>query len=188
MAQWEQRYFLQLAKQWRKEDSKADLPKDFLAAKRERAPERAVEREMLRRGAVATACGATSRTRWTTSPLAHSLKAAFCEVRDHWLADTLRVARQEEQELRQQEAALGLPGALAPAHAAELRRQRDLLPGKLRTVLEQRLSERCLRALGLLKHDLLAYHVYCIALSIIYIYILHIIYNIVYYITYTHMT
>ena len=30
MAQWEQRYFLQLAKQWRLEDTKVDLPKDFL--------------------------------------------------------------------------------------------------------------------------------------------------------------
>lgn len=30
MAQWEQRYFLQLAKQWRLEDRKVDLPKDFL--------------------------------------------------------------------------------------------------------------------------------------------------------------
>ena len=58
-------------------------------------------------------------------------------VRDHWLADTLRLVRQEEEELRRAEAALGLPRALAPQHAAELRQQRDLLPGNLRTVLEQ---------------------------------------------------
>ncbi|CAK9064233.1 unnamed protein product [Durusdinium trenchii] len=106
MAQWEQRYFLQLAKQWAAANGD-ELDPNFL-----------LER-----------CSCNSLWR-------HIKDAVDQFVRENWLVNTMSKVRQEEQEIRRQELALGLPRALAPAHLAELRRQGDLLPGTLRSVVE----------------------------------------------------
>lgn len=101
MAQWEQRYFQQLAKQW----VIAEDPKFLLDQ-----------------------CSCNSLWR-------HIKEAVDNFVRDHWLASTVRLVQQEEEEIRKKEALLGLPRALAPQHLAELRRQENLLPGSLRSYL-----------------------------------------------------
>ncbi|CAK9113924.1 Dynactin subunit 1 (150 kDa dynein-associated polypeptide) (DAP-150) (DP-150) (p150-glued) [Durusdinium trenchii] len=105
MAQWEQRYFLQLAKQWAAANGD-ELDPNFL-----------LER-----------CSCNSLWR-------HIKDAVDQFVRENWLA-ARRTGRLSPEEIRRQELALGLPRALAPAHLAELRRQGDLLPGTLRSVVE----------------------------------------------------
>eukprot|EP00434_Breviolum_minutum_P021088 symbB.v1.2.018605.t1/scaffold1491.1/size115652/4 len=79
MAQWEQRYFMQLAKQWpaaAKEGKHGDIPEpDFL-----------MER-----------CSCNSLWR-------HIKDAVDNFVRDHWLVNTLRLVKQEEEELKELDA------------------------------------------------------------------------------------
>lgn len=109
MAQWEQRYFQQLAKQWAiAEETKNGEALD---------PNFLLER-----------CSCNSLWR-------HIKEAVDNFVRDNWLASTVRLVQQEEEEIRKKDAALGLPRALAPQHLAELRRQENLLPGSLRSYL-----------------------------------------------------
>ncbi|CAJ1339937.1 unnamed protein product, partial [Effrenium voratum] len=114
MAQWEQRYFMQLAKQWpasAREHKGEEVEPDFL-----------LER-----------CSCNSLWR-------HIKDAVDTFVRDHWLVDTVRLVRQEAEQLAAAERALGLPRALAPPHAAQLRRFGELLPGALRSHVQDGLE------------------------------------------------
>eukprot|EP00931_Biecheleriopsis_adriatica_P055337 TRINITY_DN32689_c0_g2_i2.p1 TRINITY_DN32689_c0_g2~~TRINITY_DN32689_c0_g2_i2.p1 ORF type:complete len:1177 (-),score=214.66 TRINITY_DN32689_c0_g2_i2:76-3606(-) len=106
MAQWEQRFFAQLARQWP------------LAAGGDDAD-------------VPTADGLMAQC--SCNNLWKHIKNAVDEfVREHWLVETIRVLCQEEETLKAEESALGYPRAMAPGHVSELRRQGDLLPGILR--------------------------------------------------------
>ena len=103
MAQWEVRYFKQLAAQWR-----AGAVEDFSSLLQSR-----------------TTCNSLWR---------HIKDAVDDFVRDNWLSDTIKLARDHEALTAAREQSLGQPRAMAPHHVAELRFQTDLLPASLRAV------------------------------------------------------
>ena len=103
MAQWEVRYFKQLATQW-----KAGAGEDFSSLLQSR-----------------TTCNSLWR---------HIKDAVDDFVRNNWLSDTVKLAREHEALTAAREQSLGQPRAMAPHHVAELRFQTDLLPASLRAV------------------------------------------------------
>ena len=110
MAQWEVRYFKQLAAQWAIANSKES-----------HTPEAELSQLLLQR----TTCNSLWR---------HIKDAVDKFVRDNWLNDTIKLVREQEALTVTREQSLGLPRAMAPHHIAELCFQTDLLPASLRAV------------------------------------------------------